>query len=121
MTYQVKIGSTELSKLKSFEVERNKLWTDADRNLSGDLKATFIGLFPKLVIEFGYMTEAEVKAVVLLLDPPSLNVSWWDSRLENYNAGVYYAGDYRYPLFDKEKGLYAPWSVNLIPYKKTTY
>ena len=121
MTYQVKIGAYELTKLTKYEQERNKLFTDSDRNLSGDLKATFIGLFPKLLLEFGYMTEAEVKAVVTLLDAPSFNVSYWDSRLTDYNTGTYYAGDFRYPLFDKAKGLYAPWSVNLIPYNKKTY
>ena len=38
-TYEVKIGSTEL-KLKSFEVERNKLWSDADRNMAGELNVS---------------------------------------------------------------------------------
>lgn len=117
-TYLVKIGSTNLNKLTKFEVERNKLWVDADRNLSGTLKATLIGVFPKLLLEFGYLTEAEVQAVVTLLEPASFNVSWWDSKTNGYKTGSYYAGDYRYPMFDKTKGLYAPFTVNLIPYSK---
>ncbi len=118
MTYQVKIGSTELTKLKKFAVEPNKLWSDADRTLSGDLKATLIGIFPKLLLEFTYMTEAEVKVVIGLLKPASFNVSWWNTDIADYSTGTYYAGDFNYPLFSKEKGLYEPWSVSLIPYSK---
>lgn len=117
-TYLVKIGTTELQNLKSFTVERNKLWTDADRNLNGDLKATFVGVFPKLVLEFGYLTEAELKANVTLLDDPSFTVSWWDSEKTDYSSGSFYAGDFGYPLFDKEKGRYSPFKVSLIPYSK---
>lgn len=117
-TYLVKIGSTNLDKLTKFEVERNKLFTDSDRNLSGDLKATLIGVFPKLLLEFGYLEEAEVQVVTTLLEPASFSVSWWDSKTNGYKTGTYYAGDYRYPMFDKLKGLYAPFSVSLIPYSK---
>ncbi len=116
-TYEVKIGTTTLA-LKGFEVERNKLWTDADRNLSGELKATFIGVFPKLKLEFGYLTEAQLKAILALLEPASFTVSWWDSFLGDYRVGTYYAGDFSYPYWHKSKGMYAPWSVNLIPFKK---
>jgi hypothetical protein len=118
MTYLVKIGGTELTKLTKYAVERNKLWSDSDRTLSGSLKGTLIGVFPKLLLEFGYLTESELKTIVGLLEPASFNVSWWDSRTGTYKVGVYYAGDYSYPLFDKAKGLYEPFGVNLIPYNK---
>jgi len=121
MTYQVQIGATQLTKLTKFEVQPAKLWKDADRNMSGDLQSTYIGTFPKLMLEFGYLSELELKVVLILLQPASFNVSYWESRTGTYKTGVYYAGDFSYPLFDKEKGLYAPWGVNLIPYKKITY
>ena len=118
MTYLCKIGSTELPEIKSITTERNKLWTDANRNLNGDLKATFIGVFPKIVIEFGYLTEAQLKTVVALLDPASFTVSWWNADTGTYGSGSFYAGDYGSPLFDKTRGYYKPWSVSLIAYSK---
>jgi hypothetical protein len=114
----VKIGATELSKVKTYQVERNKLFSDADRNLEGELITTFIGVFPKITVEFTYMTESELKTVLGLIEEPGFNVSWWDSKKGDYSAGVYYAGDFKYGLWDKTKGMYEPWSVNLIPYKK---
>lgn len=119
MTYTIKIGSTDISAyLKGYEVERNKLWTDANRNLNGDLKATFIGIFPKIKLSFTYLTESELKTVIGLLDAPSFSVNWWDSGTGNYGTDDYYSGDYSFPLFNKSKGLYESFEVNLIPYKK---
>lgn len=118
-TYLVKIGSTQLDGyIQNLTIERNKLWTSADRNLAGDLKATFIGTFPKIVIEFGYLAETELKTVVGLLDTPSFSVSWWDSKAGDYKTGNFYASDYGYPVFDKSKELYEPFTVSLISYKK---
>jgi hypothetical protein len=120
-TYLVKIGSTELDgylKQNGLIVERNKLWTDADRNLNGDLKATFIGVFPKLTLEFTYLTEAQMKTITGLLDDSSFTVSWWNSKIEDYTSATYYAGDYSYPVFNKEKGTYESWGVSLIPFSK---
>jgi hypothetical protein len=118
-TYLVKISSTELDQyLKGLTVERNKLWVDADRNLNGDLKATFIGIFPKILLEFKHLTEAQLKTVTGLLEPSSISVSWWDSKAEDYSSGSFYASDYGYPVFNKSKGLYEPFSVSLIAYNK---
>lgn len=114
------INGTTLSKIKSFKVERNKLWTEADRNMAGDLRATFIGLFPKVVVEFGYLTADELKANIALLDLASFTLQWWDAGSETLKSGTYYAGDYATPLFDKTKELYEPFSVNLIPFSKMT-
>lgn len=117
-TYEVKIGSTELGNLSSFEVERNKLWSDADRNMAGELKAVFIGVFPKLKLNFTHLTASEVKSLIALLEPPVLSVSWWDASTETYKTGDFYAGDYTYKLIDDSKGLYESFTVSLIPYKK---
>lgn len=116
-TYEVKISSTELV-LESYSVERNKLYSSGDRNMAGELKAEFIGVFPKLKLGFTYMTEANLKTLLALLEPATLSVSWWDSYLEDYRTGDFYTGPYEYPYFDKSRGLYAPFSVNLIPFKK---
>jgi hypothetical protein len=118
-THEIKIGSTKLSGLKSYEVERNKLWTDADRNMAGDLKATIIGVFPKITLQFNYLSESSLKTVLGLLEPAVLSVEYWDSYAGTYKTANYYAGDFKVPYFSSTKGLYAPFSVSLIPYKKT--
>ena len=88
--------------------------------MDGDLKAVRVGVFPKLMLEFGYLTEAELKAILALLEPATLSVTWWDTQAEDYDTANFYAGDLEYPYWSKSKGMYAPFSVNLIPYSKKT-
>jgi hypothetical protein len=116
-TYEVKLETKELE-LKSFEVQRSKLFSEAERNMAGDLKATFIGTFPKLILGFGYLEEAELKEILILLEEPSITVSWWDTKAGDYDSGEFYPADFQYPYFSKSRGLYAPFTVNLIPYSK---
>lgn len=118
ITDLVRINSTVLPKVRSYKVGRNKLWTDTGRSMSGELKATFVGIFPKLSIEFAPTTEEEMSTLTSLLDLPSFNVAWWDARTEGVKTGTYYAGDFEYGLFRKDIGLYDSFSVNLIPFRR---
>ena len=118
ITNLLKINSTVISKLAEWEVERNKLWADAGRNMAGDLKATYIGLFPKIVINFGYLTGAELAAVTALLDLPSFTAEYWDVKSRTVKSGLYYSSDYSTPIWDKYKEMYKPFKVSLIPFKK---
>lgn len=117
-TYWIKINSTTLTKVRKYAVQRNKLWTDAGRNMAGDLRATFVGIFPKINVEFTYMTGDEMKALMLLIDLPSFTLSWWDEVTQTYKSGSYYAGDFEMSYFDKTKALYEPLKINFIPYSK---
>lgn len=119
-TILVKINSTTLTSLKGFEVERNKLWTNAGRDMSGTLHADSLGIYPKLRLDFTYMTEAEMDALQTLLDLDSFTVEWYDVVSGTTKTGTYYAGDHSYSIFRKEKGLFEPCSVNLIPYSRMT-
>lgn len=117
ISYLIKIEGTTLPKLKEFKVGRNKLWADADRNMSGELRATFIGIFPKLFLGFAPTTSAELSTILDLLDRPNFTVDWYDEENDKITEGEFYAGDFEYPIIDKDKGLYNAFSVNLIPFK----
>jgi hypothetical protein len=114
----VRINGVDLPKLKSYKVQRNKLWTDAGRNMNGELRSTFIGIFPKIFLEFVNTTQAEISTLITLLDQASFTVSWWDELTDTMKSGTYYAGDFDYTVINKSKGLYEPFTVNLIPFTK---
>ena len=40
----VKINGVRIPAIVNYKVGRNKLWKDADRNMSGDVRATLIGI-----------------------------------------------------------------------------
>lgn len=120
ITTLVKIGSTILPKVKKFTVGRNKLWADAGRNMKGEIKATFIGIFIKLEIEFAPLNQVEMSQLISLLDDSYFTVEWWDEETDSLKSGTFYAGDYSYDVIRKSDGLYDGFKVSLIATKKLT-
>jgi hypothetical protein len=114
----LKINNVKPPKLKGYTVKREKLLSDAERTMSGELKATVIGIFPNLQLEFAHTTQDEMSTIINLLDPFSLTVQWWDEKGDVVRTGTFYAGSWEIPLLNKERGLYKGFNVNLIPFKK---
>ncbi|MBR2766803.1 hypothetical protein IKD67_01825 [Candidatus Saccharibacteria bacterium] len=115
----LKINNTTIPGIKEYKVGRNKLWKDADRNMNGDVRATLIGVFPKISIVFrDALTEDEVSTICALLDEPYFNVTYHDAKLKQTRTAQYYAGDYEPEILDRQRKLYKSFSVNLIPVSK---
>lgn len=117
----LKINGQNIPSLKSYKVGRNKLWKDADRNMNGDVRAVLIGIFPKIELEIGYTTQAEMSALTVLLDNAYFTVEYFDVRTQGTTTAQYYAGDYTPELSIKRKGLYKPMTVSLVPVSKRSY
>ena len=115
----LKINSTTISGLKEYKVSYNKLWSDAERNMNGDVRATLIGIFPKLELTFrDALTEAEVATINSLLDQAYFSVTYYSPKSQTTVTAQYYASDYTLELLDKTKGIYKTFSVNLVPVSK---
>lgn len=117
----VKINGTVVPHIKQYKIGRSKLWKNADRNMAGDVRASLIGIFPKIQLQVGYLTQAEMSALTELLDQDYFTVEWFDVRIQATVSTQYYASDYDTDLEDKEKGLYKPFNVNLVPVSKRRY
>ena len=116
----VKINGNVIPHITSYKVSRAKLWKDSERNMSGDMCATLIGIFPKIQLEIGYTTQDDLKELTALLDKSSFKVEWYDVRTDSVCEGQYYASDYDVELDSKTLGRYKPFSVSLVPMKKYT-
>ena len=116
----IEINSTVLPKVKKYVVQRSKLYTDAGRNLAGELKSTFIGIFPKIKLEFAPTTSTEMTLIAGLLDNPSFTVEWFDEVSGTVKTGTFYAGDFDVSLLKKTDEIYNAFSVNIISFKKMT-
>ena len=117
----LKIGNTTIGKLAEYRIGRNKLWKDSDRNMNGDVRAVLIGIFPKIEVNFTYMTQTEMSTITALLDQAFFNVTYFDPRTNTTHTAQYYASDYNVELSSRFRGLYKPFSVNLIPVSKRSY
>lgn len=119
----ITINNTSLPYIKQFKVGRNKLWKDADRNMSGTVNATLIGIFPKITITTRRLTQEEMAQLCAILDLPYFTVQWFDVRTQTTTTGMYYASDYETEILEGEKsrGLYKGLTVNLIPVARRAY
>lgn len=117
----VQIDGVTIPHIVSYKVSRAKLWKDSDRNMSGDVRATLIGIFPKIQMEVGYTTQEEMSQLTQILDKDFFTVTWFDVRIQETISTQYYASDYDVELDSKSKGRYKPFSVSLVPVSKRRY
>lgn len=117
----ITIAGTKIPAIVNYKVGRNKFWKDADRNMNGDVRATLIGIFPKIQLKIGVTTQQEMAMLTQMLDQAYFDVTYFDVRVQGTVTAKYYAGDYEPDLLSKSRGLYQPFEVNLIPVSKRRY
>ena len=73
----------------------NKLFaSDSGRNLQGNMIATLIGIFPKIILQFRALTKAEMEVITPILDSSSQTVSYYDPTKKATITMTTYTGDY---------------------------
>ena len=117
----VTIDGIAIPHIVSYKIGRSKLWKNADRNMNGDVRATLIGIFPKITMKVGYTTQEEMSQLTQLLDKDYFTVTWFDVRIQETISTQYYASDYDVELDNKYVGRYKPFDVNLVPVSKRRY
>lgn len=117
----VKINGVSLPHLVTYKIGRAKLWKNSERNMAGDIRATLVGIFPKIIMSVGYTTQEEMSALTQLLDQDFFTVTWFDVRIQETVTTTYYASDYEIELDNKYKGRYKPFEVSLVPVSKRRY
>lgn len=117
----IKINGNIIPSIVNYKVGRNKLWKDAERNMSGDVRASLIGIYPKIALNIGVTTQEQMAALTQILDQDYFEVEYFDVRVQNTTKAKYYAGDYDTDILNKSKGLYKPFAVSLVPVSKRRY
>lgn len=73
----------------------NKLWgEDSGRNLNGDMTASLIGIFPKIIVQFKPLTQSELEIITPILDSPRQSVTYYDPTKKTNVTMQTYTGDY---------------------------
>lgn len=113
----LKINGTTVPGIKSYQVGYNHLWKDAERTMSGSLRSSLIGIFPKIeVTTREVLTRTEVQAIYTALESsPYFTVQFWDPATDQVKSARYYAGDWTVELFSKNRGLYKAAKITLVP------
>lgn len=114
----LQIGNTNISNLVEYEVQYNKLWKDADRNMNGDVRATLIGIFPKIVCKTTVQERSLVATLGGLLNQPYFSVTFYDPLTGSTRTAQYYASDYSTKLKMRQGSLIDEISFSLVPISK---
>lgn len=114
----LQIDGLTIPEIVSYKVTRAKLWRDADRNMNGDVRATLVGVFPKIELEINVETQDRLQAVCAKLDQAYFSVTYFDPSIGTTRTAQFYAGDYSPEMLSKERGLWNKYNVNLIPVSK---
>lgn len=119
LTYLCKIGTLDLTPfLKSYEVGYEEMWSDGDRNMAGNLKATYIGTVPKIYLQFIQMSQTDMSTILTALNGHTFTVYWWDEQTDTYKSGSFYRGELKIGIRDLNTKKYKDMSCNLIAFNK---
>jgi hypothetical protein len=73
----------------------NKLWSsDSGRNLAGTQSGTLVGIFPKIILQFRKLTQAELETITPILDSTRQTVTYYDPTKHANVTMTTYTGDY---------------------------
>ena len=79
------------------EYQFNKLWgEDSGRNLAGDMVATLVGIFPKIVLTFRKLSKEELNVIAPILNSANQSVSYYDPEKNTNVTMTTYTGDWKY-------------------------
>ena len=97
---QVKINGGNYISLGQYILEAkygyNKLWVDGGRNLAGSMTGTLVGIFPKIIVQFGRLNKSEMEIITPILDNASQTLRYYDPNKKAYVEMETYTGDYEY-------------------------
>lgn len=113
----LKINGTTVPGIKSYKVGYNHLWKDADRNMSGSVRASLIGIFPKIEVDTReVLSRAEIQAIYNALESqPYFTVQFWDPATDQVKTANYYTADWSVEIESKNRGLYKGTKITLVP------
>lgn len=113
----LKINNVTVPGIKSYKVSYNHLWKDAERNMSGSVRASLIGIFPKIEVETReVISRAEAQTIYGALESnPYFSVTFWDPATDTTKTANYYTADWEIEMESKNRGLYKGTRITLVP------
>lgn len=114
----LKINGTDIANICDYEIEYNKLWKDSDRNMAGEVRATLIGIFPKIKVKTTVQDISKVITVGNLVNNAYFTVQYFDILTNSVQTAQYYASDFSAKLLYRKNSLIDACSFNLIPVGK---
>ena len=111
----LKIDNTDISHIVSYTVTYCKLWaSDTGRSMTGENKGTLVGIFPKLEISLGRMTDDQMAAFLALVNAASRNVTYYDTEKQKLITNSFYFGDAADSIRKQSTLSHSPIKISII-------
>lgn len=105
--------------LTPFKLGKNKLWgDDTGRVMSGEMKGTLVGIFPKFTVIFRPKTEDELASLMTVLDTAFQTVEYYDLKTKGFKTLGTYTNDYEVEVLSLNPLTWSPITVAFIATKK---
>ena len=83
-----------LDRQTEYKVQYCKLWSsDTGRSMTGENKGTLIGIFPKITVKLGRLSEDDMSALINLTNQASADVKYYDVGAKALTTASFYFGD----------------------------
>jgi hypothetical protein len=108
-----------LGKQTEYTVRFCKLWSpDTGRSMTGENKGTLIGIFPKISVKLGRLSEDEMNAIINLTNQSNANVKYYDVGKKALVTASFYFGDVSASLEKQSTMYHKGTSFSIIANKK---
>ena len=108
-----------LGKKTAYGVTYCKLWSaDTGRSMTGENKGTLIGIFPKISVKLGRMSEDDMSAIINLTSQARANVKYYDVGAKALKTASFYFGDISADLEKQSTMYHKGMSFSIIANKK---
>ena len=95
-----------LGKKTAYSVGYHKLWaSDTGRSMTGENKGTLIGIFPKISVSLGRMSEDDTNAIINLTMQAKANVKYYDVGKKASVTASFYFSDVSATI-EKQRSMY---------------
>ena len=108
-----------LGKKVAYNVAYCKLWaSDTGRSMTGENKGTLIGIFPKITVTLGRLSEDDTHAIINLTMQARANVKYYDVGKKELVTASFYFGDVTADLERQRTMYHKGLSFSIIANKK---
>ena len=108
-----------LGRQTEYKVQYCKLWSsDTGRSMTGENKGTLIGIFPKISVKLGRLSEEDMSAIINLTNQARADVRYYDVGAKALTTASFYFGDVSADLERQSTMYHKGTSFSIIASKK---
>ena len=108
-----------LGKKTAYDVQYCKLWSsDTGRSMTGENKGTLVGIFPKITVALGRLSEDDMSAIINLTNQPRADVRYYDVGAKALTTASFYFGDVSAEIERKSTMMHKAVKFSIIANKR---